>query len=55
MLFGLAGVGLLLLVSAATLLSSATTFLILAVGLGALVTGVTRAVRYGTREPGSEK
>ena len=54
-LFGLAGVGLLLLVAAATLLSSATTFLILAVGLGALVTGVTRAVRYGMTRPMSEE
>jgi hypothetical protein len=51
MLFGLAIVGLALLVTAATFLSSAVTFLILGVGLAAIVTGLVRAIRHGLTRP----
>lgn len=51
MLFGLATVGLALLVTAATFLSSAVTFLILGVGLAAIVTGLVRAIRHGLTRP----
>lgn len=54
MLFGLATLGAGLLVTAAAVLSSGTTFLILAVGLGALATGVVRAVRHGISQPTEE-
>lgn len=54
MLFGLATMALALLVTAATFLSSATTFLILLVGIAAIVTGLTRAIRYGMTDPGPE-
>lgn len=54
LLFGLAALGLALLVTAATFLSSATTLLTLAVGLGGLITGMTRAVRYGITPPDTE-
>lgn len=51
MLFGLALVGLALLVTAATFLSSGTTFLILATGLAALTVGFVRAIRFGMLPP----
>lgn len=47
LLFGLAGVGCALLVTGAALISSATTFVILAVGVAALITGISRSIRYG--------
>lgn len=49
-LFGLAVLGLALLVTGAALISSATTFLILGVGIAAIVTGFVRAIRH-TLEP----
>lgn len=51
MLFGLATLGCALLVTAAALISSATTFLMLAVGAAAIVIGLVRAVRYGIEPP----
>ena len=47
MLFGLAMLGGALLLTAASILASGTTFLTLGVGAAALVTGLVRAVRYG--------
>ncbi|HEX2152768.1 MAG TPA: hypothetical protein VHL52_02200 [Acidimicrobiia bacterium] len=47
MLFVLSVVGCALLVTAAALIATTTTFLILAVGLAAIVTGLVRAVRHG--------
>ncbi len=55
LLFGLAAMGMVLLVTAAALLSSATTFLTLVVGVAGLITGTTRAVRHGIgRQPTEE-
>lgn len=54
LLFALGAIGLALLVTAATFLSSAITFLILLTGLAALVTGLVRAVRYGMAGPGTQ-
>lgn len=54
-LFGLAAVGCGVLVTAAALLASATTFLILAVGVAAIVTGFARAVRHGLASPPLEE
>jgi hypothetical protein len=54
MLFGLAIMAMALLVTAATFLSSAITFLILLIGLAAIVTGLTRAIRFGMTDPGPE-
>lgn len=51
LLFVLGMIGLALLVTAATFLSSAITFLILFVGLAALVTGLVRAIRHGMVGP----
>lgn len=51
MLFGLAFLGCALLVTAAALISSATTFLILGVGAAAVVVGLVRAVRHGIQPP----
>jgi hypothetical protein len=51
LLFVLGMIGLALLVTAAAFLSSAITFLILFVGLAALVTGLVRAIRYGMAGP----
>lgn len=47
MLFFLAAVGLSLLVTAAALLASVVTFLILAVGIAGVTIGLVRAVRHG--------
>lgn len=47
MLFGLSVLGCALLVTAAALISSATTFLMLGVGVAAIVTGLVRAIRHG--------
>lgn len=47
LLFGLALMGCALLITAAALIASATTFLILAVGVAGIVTGFVRAVRWG--------
>jgi hypothetical protein len=55
LLFGLAALGCALLVTAAALLASATTFLILAVGVAAIVTGFVRAVRHGVNRPPIEE
>lgn len=55
LLFGLAILGCALLVTAAALLASATTFLILALGIGAIVTGFTRAVRHSLQSPPTEE
>lgn len=55
LLFGLAMLGLALLVTGAALISSATTFLILAVGTAAIVTGFVRAVRHGLLPPTEEE
>lgn len=51
LLFGLGAIGVALLVTAATFLSSAVTFLILLLGIAALVTGLVRAIRYGMVGP----
>lgn len=51
LLFGLAVLGLALLVTGAALISSATTFLILGVGLAAIITGFVRSVRFGLSTP----
>lgn len=50
-LFGLSILGCALLVTAAAVISSATTFLILAVGVAAIIVGMTRAVRHGIAGP----
>lgn len=55
LLFGLAALGLALLVTGAALISSATTFLILAVGIAAIVTGLVRSVRFGLSSPPREE
>lgn len=54
MLFVLGSLGCALLVTAAALISTTTTFLILAVGVAALLTGFVRAVRHGIRPPTEE-
>lgn len=55
MLFGLALLGGALLVTAAALISTGISFLTLAVGAAALVTGLTRALRWRiTPEPGGD-
>lgn len=51
LLFALGAIGLALLVTAATFLSSAITFLILLIGAAALVTGLVRAIRHGLVGP----
>lgn len=51
LLFGLGAIGVALLVTAATFLSSATTFLILVLGIAALIIGLVRAIRYGMVGP----
>ncbi|HEX7100366.1 MAG TPA: hypothetical protein VF377_14135 [Acidimicrobiia bacterium] len=51
MLFTLAVVGCALLVTAAALLSSASTFLMLALGLAAIIVGFVRAIRFGMQNP----
>lgn len=51
MLFLLAVVGLALLVTAAALIATTTTFLILAVGVTGIITGLVRAVRHGMAAP----
>ncbi|HJR93314.1 MAG TPA: hypothetical protein VJ938_12795 [Acidimicrobiia bacterium] len=54
MLFGLAALGGALLLTAATMLSSGTTFLTLAIGAATLVTGLVRALRHGLVNPNEE-
>lgn len=53
-LFGLALLGIGLLVTAAAIFASSTTFLTLVVGMTALITGVVRAVRRGLARPMEE-
>lgn len=55
LLFGLAALACSLLVTAASLISSATTFLILGVGIAALVTGFVRALRHTLSSPPMEE
>jgi hypothetical protein len=54
MLFGLAGLAGGLLLTAATLFSSSTTFLTLGAGVTAFVTGLVRAVRHGLNDATEE-
>lgn len=51
MLFTLAFVGGALLVTGAAVLSSGTTFLTLALGTAAIVTGLVRSIRFGMEHP----
>ena len=51
MLFTLAAIGCALLVTAAARLSSGATFLMLALGVTAIVVGIVRAIRYGLQNP----
>jgi len=53
-LFTLAIVGTALLVTAAALISSATTLLMLGLGIAAIVVGLVRAIRYRLERPASE-
>lgn len=55
LLFGLATVACALLVSAAAIMASAITFLILGIGLGAMVTGFVRAIRHGMNAAPTEE
>jgi hypothetical protein len=55
LLFGLAVLGCALLVTGAALLASATTFLILGVGVAAIVTGFSRAIRHSLGSPPMEE
>lgn len=55
MLFALAAVGTALLVTAAALISSATTLLMLGLGIGAIVVGMTRTIRHGLDRPAPEE
>lgn len=54
-LFGLAVLGCALLVTAAALLASATAFLTLGVGVAAIVTGFSRAIRHSLGSPPMEE
>jgi hypothetical protein len=55
MLFGLAFLGGALLVTAAALISTGISFLTLGAGVAALVTGLTRALRWGVGPRASEE
>lgn len=55
LLFGLAALGGALLVMGAAVLSSGITFLTLAVGVAAVVVGMTRALRHGMQPPVPEE
>ncbi len=55
MLFGLAALAAAVLVSAAAVMASGTVFLTLAVGVAAIVTGLTRALRHGIDRPVPEE